>query len=86
SEEAICQRLGITLEERRNGYRDVQFINHEWQNPEMLRSLGCDEMQGFLLAHPQEAEQLRMTMLAPEPEPFREESEEGAAYLLPGFA
>ena len=40
SESAICTRLGITAEERGDAYRGVQFINHEWQNPEALRSLG----------------------------------------------
>ena len=40
SESAICTRLGITAEERVGAYQGVQFINHEWQNPEALRSLG----------------------------------------------
>ncbi len=40
SELAILARLGITAEERAGVYRDVEFINHEWQNPEALRSLG----------------------------------------------
>ncbi len=40
SESATCARLGITAEERTTEYRGVQFINHEWQNPDMLRSLG----------------------------------------------
>ena len=40
SEAAICERLGIAAEERTGVYRDVEFINHEWQNPDALRSLG----------------------------------------------
>src|SRR5688572_22251835 len=30
SEEAICGRIEISLEERRSKYRNVQFFNHEW--------------------------------------------------------
>ncbi len=40
SEEAICGRLDITLEERRSRYAKVQFYNHEWDNPAALRHLG----------------------------------------------
>jgi nickel-dependent lactate racemase len=40
SEEAICERLGITLEERRERYRGVELINHEWSNPGALKSVG----------------------------------------------
>jgi nickel-dependent lactate racemase len=40
SEEAICQRLEITLEERRATYSKVGFFNHEWDNPEALATLG----------------------------------------------
>ncbi len=40
SESAICTRLGITVDERRGEYRDVQLLNHEWQNPDALTSLG----------------------------------------------
>ena len=40
SEAAIRERLGITEEERAGVYREVNFINHEWQNPEALRALG----------------------------------------------
>ena len=54
---------------------------------EMLRSLGCDRMQGFLLARPQESEQLDNLLFAPEPNLFgRNREEEVATYLLPGFA
>ena len=40
SEEAICERLEISLEERRAAYGRVEFINHEWDNPEALREVG----------------------------------------------
>lgn len=40
SEEAICQRLEISLEERRGPYSSVQFFNHEWDNPEALKQVG----------------------------------------------
>jgi len=40
SEEAICERLEVTLEERRSTYERVRFFNHEWDNPEALREIG----------------------------------------------
>src|SRR5215813_8473542 len=40
SEEAICGRLEISLEERRGQYRGVQFFNHEWDNPAALQEIG----------------------------------------------
>ncbi|MBT5322235.1 MAG: DUF2088 domain-containing protein [Verrucomicrobiales bacterium] len=40
SEEAICERLEITIEERRKQYADVTFHNHEWDNPDAMRNLG----------------------------------------------
>lgn len=40
SEEAICERLEITLEERRAKYAGVRFFNHEWDNPAALRKIG----------------------------------------------
>jgi lactate racemase len=40
SEEAICQRLDISMEERRGKYRSVAFHNHEWDNPAALREIG----------------------------------------------
>ena len=39
-EDAICARLGVSLEERRDRYRAVQLLNHDWQNPETLTLLG----------------------------------------------
>ncbi len=38
---AINERVEITAEERASTYRDVEFINHEWDNPAALRDLGC---------------------------------------------
>jgi len=40
SEDAICERLEISHHERLTEYGDVEFINHEWDNPEALRDLG----------------------------------------------
>lgn len=40
SEEAICERLELSLDERRQKYRQVGFINHEWDNPAALRYIG----------------------------------------------
>jgi len=40
SEEQICRRLDMTLDQRKEKYSSVQFFNHEWQNPETFRSIG----------------------------------------------
>ncbi len=40
SEEAICRRLDMTMEERQGTYRDVGFFNHEWDNPAALERIG----------------------------------------------
>src|ERR1700760_4670335 len=40
SEEAICQRLEISLDERRGKYAGVRFFNHEWDNDAALRKIG----------------------------------------------
>ncbi|MDP7052248.1 MAG: lactate racemase domain-containing protein [Verrucomicrobiota bacterium] len=40
NEEAICERLEISLAERRNQYAKVQFHNHEWDNPNALKEIG----------------------------------------------
>jgi len=40
SEEAICQRLEISVVERRQRYRSVRFYNHEWNNPLALELVG----------------------------------------------
>jgi len=50
SEEAICQRLEITPQERSGLYSRVQFFNHEWDNPAALRTLGvipADEIRSL---------------------------------------
>ncbi len=56
SEEAICQRLDISLDQRRGEYRAVEFINHEWDNPLALKRIGViseaeiSELSGGLFA------------------------------------
>ena len=40
SEEAMCERLEISPEERKSLYAGVALINHEWDNPEALRQVG----------------------------------------------
>lgn len=40
SEEAICERLDITVDERKNKYGRVKFINHQWNNPDSLKNVG----------------------------------------------
>jgi lactate racemase len=40
SEEAICERLEISMAERRSTYATVQFYNHEWNNPAALKNIG----------------------------------------------
>lgn len=40
SEEAICERLEISMSERRGQYAKVQFFNHEWNNPAALKNIG----------------------------------------------
>jgi len=39
-EAAICRRLEITPEQRRQTYGRVRFFNHAWDNPEVLRQIG----------------------------------------------
>lgn len=56
SEEAICERLEITREERAGRYASVRFLNHEWDNPAALRRIGTlspretDELSGGLFS------------------------------------
>lgn len=38
---AINERVEITAEQRATTYQDVEFINHEWDNPSALRDLGA---------------------------------------------
>jgi lactate racemase len=40
SEEAICQRLEITLAERNTNYSGVRFFNHAWNDPLALQTVG----------------------------------------------
>ena len=40
SEEAICERLEITSEQRKSLYAAVGFYNHEWDNPAKLKRIG----------------------------------------------
>src|SRR5450432_3910170 len=41
SEEAMCGRLEISLDERRKQFSKVQFFNHEWDNPAALMEIGA---------------------------------------------
>ena len=41
SEEAICARLDVTPEQRRQEFGRVQFFNHAWDNPEALVRIGA---------------------------------------------
>ncbi len=56
SDPAICERLGISAAERGAAYRAVRFLNHDWQNPAALASLGTipaaeiDALSGGLFA------------------------------------
>ncbi|MEI6344777.1 MAG: lactate racemase domain-containing protein [Verrucomicrobiota bacterium] len=50
SEEAMCERLEISQDERKSLYAGVALINHEWDNPEALRQVGtltADEISGL---------------------------------------
>lgn len=40
SEEAICGRLEISVNEHRGQYKKVRFFNHEWDNPAALKEIG----------------------------------------------
>src|SRR5437667_8198430 len=40
SESAICQRLGISEQQRRESYSRVKFFNHAWDNPAALKQVG----------------------------------------------
>ena len=56
SEEAICQRLEITTDQRASRYSRVRFFNHEWDNPAALKRIGTlasaevSELTGGLFA------------------------------------
>src|SRR5436190_19877855 len=40
SEEAICGRLEISVEQHRGEFKKVRFFNHEWDNPAALKEIG----------------------------------------------
>jgi len=56
SEEAICERLGITMQQRHTAYSTVRFFNHAWDDKAALRNIGkitieeSRELSGGLLA------------------------------------
>ena len=41
SEEAICGRLEISVEQHRREFKKVRFFNHEWDNPAALKEVGA---------------------------------------------
>ncbi len=43
SEESLEQLVGISAEERRTTYAKIGLLNHDWQNPEALVTLGSIE-------------------------------------------
>ncbi len=40
TEEQICTRLSITLQQRKNKYSSVKLFNHEWEKPQTFTSIG----------------------------------------------
>jgi len=56
SEEAICERLEITMEERHGKFAAVQFLNHAWDRADALTEIGVipeseiGELSGGLFA------------------------------------
>lgn len=40
SEAAICERLELTLEQRKGAHATVQFFNHAWNEPSALKNIG----------------------------------------------
>ncbi len=50
TEEGICERLEISVDEHRGKYRPVRFFNHEWDNPLALKHIGtiaADEIRAL---------------------------------------
>lgn len=43
SEEQICARLGLTVDEHKGKYKPVRFFNHEWEKPETFQAIGTIE-------------------------------------------
>ncbi len=56
------------------------------QQLEMLRTLHCDELQGFLLARPQSPEKIRALLLQAMPQPSADGLSGDLASLVPRFA
>lgn len=48
SEVAICERLSITLDERKTRYAAVGFYNHEWDNAAALKNIGVISKEEIL--------------------------------------
>ncbi|MEI6712439.1 MAG: lactate racemase domain-containing protein [Verrucomicrobiota bacterium] len=48
SEAAICERLSITLEQRKTQYASVGFYNHEWDNAAALKKIGVISKEEIL--------------------------------------
>jgi len=40
SEELICARLEISVEQHRHEFKKIRFFNHEWDNPAALKEIG----------------------------------------------
>src|SRR5436190_339094 len=40
SDAAICRRLELSEEQRREAYGGVKFFNHAWDNPAALKQIG----------------------------------------------
>ena len=50
SEEALLALVGLTAEQKATTYKDVRILNHAWDNPEALTTLGtisADEIHGL---------------------------------------
>ncbi|MCA9893852.1 MAG: DUF2088 domain-containing protein, partial [Anaerolineae bacterium] len=43
SEDALCQLVGITLQERATTYGHIGLLNHDWDNPDALVQIGVLE-------------------------------------------
>ena len=58
SEESICRRVGITLEERKSRYAAIRFFNHCWDEPSELAPVGIipagdmERLSGGLMRDP----------------------------------
>ena len=49
-ETAICERLEVTLEQRKGLYASVRFFNHAWNDPSALKNIGtipADEIRAL---------------------------------------